>query len=82
MCFVKMALLGFGINELLNHNDVFLSEPTGSGKSVIFQALPFLYGQEKQSSGNPIHGTENTSFTRCYFSSCKLNERSTKIIEK
>lgn len=50
------------INELLNHNDVFLSEPTGSGKSVIFQALPFFYGQEKQSSGNHIHGTENTSF--------------------
>ena len=41
------------IVNLLNKKDVFLAQPTGSGKSLIFQALPFAKHFDLQKSKSP-----------------------------
>ena len=52
------------IENLLNGRDVFVSQPTGSGKSVIFQSLPFFVGSEvdQRSTTETTHGTNSSTF--------------------
>ena len=35
-------------NYILDGKDCFLSQPTGSGKSLVFQALPYCFFVDKQ----------------------------------
>ena len=42
------------ISALLLGKDVFLSYPTGSGKSLVFQALPFAKDYHSQCEGSCV----------------------------
>ena len=52
------------LESLVSGNDVFVAQPTGSGKSLIFQSLPFLYGDVVDSPSAYTHGTSDTGFIR------------------
>jgi len=58
-----------GIKSILDGKDVFVCQPTGSGKSIIFQSIPFFYGNvvEAPPSSEKVfaHGSDSTVWISC-----------------
>ena len=52
------------IKSLFDRKDVFVGQPTGSGKSMVFLTLPFLNGVVVESfvPGGNVHGREESIF--------------------
>ena len=53
------------LESLLDGHDVFVAQPTGSGKSIIFQSLPFFLGEvviSNEGDDACVHGTSNSKF--------------------
>ena len=52
------------INDLLERKDVMICQPTGSGKSLVFLALPFFFPDQTNDSSKHDHGTRDSVFLK------------------
>ena len=52
------------LRDLFRSKDVIVCQPTGSGKSLVFLSLPFLFGTffEEESSNIFVHGKKESVF--------------------
>ena len=53
------------LNYILDGKDCFLSQPTGSGKSLVFQALPYCFFLDKQPEEFVKNSTREEILTSC-----------------